>query len=168
MNDLTIMCMCEIKYPSKSAFLFLEEIRTLFHITFSKVEIENAYSYSLNATFREVLKEKMEYYNKHPATSDYKTIGSEIPLHSSSEVLSQKIDLVVQKPEKLEADFHKFSLLSQNVSHFIFTQSTYFRREIRMKRLKNIFIFIFSLVTLGYIVSVISCGGFDYPNCRSE
>lgn len=123
------MCMCEFKYPTKSAFKFLEELRTLFYITFTKEEIDNAFSYSLNGIFRNTLKEKIEFYNKNPDIKEEKITNtsnyldnSEIPMSiSSSEVLSQrgeeKINLVVTKPEKIDQIFIKpsTSLLSQNV-----------------------------------------------------
>lgn len=123
------MCMCEFKYPTKSAFKFLEELRTLFYITFTKEEIDNSYSYSLNGIFRTTLKEKIEFYNKNPDINEEKITNksnyldnSEIPMSiSSSELLSQrgeeKINLVVTKPEKIDQIFIKpsTSLLSQNV-----------------------------------------------------
>jgi hypothetical protein len=132
--------MCEIKYPTKSAFKYLEELRTLFYITFSKEEIDNAFSYSLNGAFRKTLKEKMEFYSKNPNSFIDENLNnlnylnnSDTPMAiSSSEVLSQrgedKINLVVQKSEKNDTNFIKpsYSLLSQNVRNKNFySYSTY-------------------------------------------
>lgn len=60
-NNLTYMCMCDNKIAQDTAFTYLEELKILFLDTFSKKEIEEAYSYGLNDRFKDGFKSKMVY-----------------------------------------------------------------------------------------------------------
>ena len=62
--------MCDISYPSESAFEFLKDILLLFQNKFSQDKIKDAYAYSLNKEFLPVLRSKMSYYNKNIDSSN--------------------------------------------------------------------------------------------------
>jgi hypothetical protein len=61
-SGVIYMCMCEMEYPQRIAFLYLEDIRKLFETTFDETVIEKATLYSLNP-FAQILSEKSTLYN---------------------------------------------------------------------------------------------------------
>jgi uncharacterized coiled-coil DUF342 family protein len=107
------MCLCDKTFPSETALAFLEELRATFSDSYSPKELENALAYSLNTSFKDKIKGKMEYYNKHTDVGDSITKlkkGIEDMKNSivdASDVLSQrgeKINLIVKKADSLRQE----------------------------------------------------------------
>jgi vesicle-associated membrane protein 7 len=108
------MCMSDNKYPQDTAFAFLEDIKGIFLNTFLQGAIDSAFSYSLNNQFKDTLKGKMEYYNKH-ADQPVDSIGklkkglldTKVVLMDAADELSvrgEKVNLIVKKAETLRQE----------------------------------------------------------------
>jgi uncharacterized coiled-coil DUF342 family protein len=111
------MCLCDKTYPSETALVFLEDIRKTFSDMFSPKELDNAMAYSLNTSFKDRIKGKMDYYNRNIDASDSITElrkGIEDMKNSivdASDVLSQrgeKINLIVKKADSLRQESSSF------------------------------------------------------------
>ncbi len=158
--------MCDIKYSSKTAFYYLEDIKTNFLDKFNMNAINNAISYSLNTGFVEILKNKMEYYNKNIDAGDSISILKKEVLEAHENIMNasdlistrgNKINLIVKKAETLRTESNSY-----------FENAKKIRKEIRNKRIKLILILIGFILFFGYFLSVILCGGYSYEGCRSE
>jgi vesicle-associated membrane protein 7 len=107
------MCMSDNKFPSKTAFTFLDEMKINFLQTVQPSLIDKAISYSLNSQFSDSMKAKIEYFNKNPDSQDALTqlkmnvIESQKVLLDTHEALTDrgdKINLIVRKASTLRRE----------------------------------------------------------------
>ncbi len=112
-NNITYMCMCDNKLSQDTAFAYLEEIKTLFTDTFSPKEIDSAMAYTLNDSFRDSIRGKMNYFNANLNESDKLAklkkgvIEYKDNMLQASDVLSErgeKINLIVKKADSLRGE----------------------------------------------------------------
>jgi hypothetical protein len=101
------MCMCENKYSRSSAFKFLEDLKETFFKTFTQREIDIAISYCLNSSFKETIKEKMNFYNKTEYISENDNNYDKITIKDCNtsdfdSLKASQVNLVVNKPETNE------------------------------------------------------------------
>jgi hypothetical protein len=105
--------MCDNKYPQETAFAFLEDIKSNFLTTFTQTAIESAYSYSLNNQYKDVIRGKMDYFNKNANSADsiaqlkQGLIDTKGVLMDAADVMNQrgeKINLIVKKAETLRTE----------------------------------------------------------------
>ena len=100
-NRITIMSMTDNKFNSDISFSFLEDVKDTFFNIFSYQEIDSAISYSLNSKFDNILKKKMDYYNKHFQIKNNNNNNSNLSTIDSNVCLSNenggKIALIVRK-----------------------------------------------------------------------
>jgi vesicle-associated membrane protein 7 len=165
-SNTTFMCLCEHKYPNESAFLFLEELKDLFFESFSPKEIDLAISYSLNTSFRDKLKEKLEIFNKNSPKDQISELKSVI-LDTSYSIIQAK-DVLSQREEKIHLIVKKSEMLRLESGSFYNSSKRVKRKIFRLRRVKIIIIILLILLILGYVISTIACGGFAYPNCRGD
>jgi hypothetical protein len=116
-GNLTFMCLCDKNFPRETALAFLEELRKMFSDSFSPKEVENAIAYSLNTSFKDKIKGKMEYFNRHIDVGDSISqlkkgvMDFKDDVLNASDVLSQrgeKINLIVKKAETLRQESSSF------------------------------------------------------------
>jgi vesicle-associated membrane protein 7 len=107
------MCLREKNYPSKAAFLFLEDIKDRFFQLFSEIDYRTAIPNGLNARFRETLKNRMEYFRKNYDQEDKlgelrKTLNESrneiMQTDDALSVRSEKITLIVNKAENIKTE----------------------------------------------------------------
>jgi hypothetical protein len=111
------MCLCDKQFPQETAFAFLEDLRKMFFDTFTPQQIENAIAYSLNTSFKEKIKGRMDYYNRNTNVGDSVSqlkkgvINMKDDVLDASDVLSQrgeKINLIVKKADSLRQESNSF------------------------------------------------------------
>ena len=99
--------MCDNKYPQKTAFLYLEDIKKIVFRMFTNEEIYKSFAYSFdkNKKFKNEIKDRMEYFNKNlnieslsrlnQAVLDYKE--DVIDSSQLQSILGDRINLVAIK-----------------------------------------------------------------------
>jgi hypothetical protein len=111
------MCLCDKQFPQDTAFAFLEDLRKMFLDTFSPKELENAIAYSLNTSFKDKIKGRMDYYNRNLGVGDSMTqlkkgvMDMKNDVLDASDVLSvrgEKINLIVKKADSLRQESSSF------------------------------------------------------------
>jgi len=129
-NGLTYMCMCDNKLSQETAFAYLEELKTLFHDTFTPREIEAAISYSLNDRFKDAIRGKMNYFNSNLNDSgnlaklkkgldEYK--NNILQANDILQERGEKIQIIVKKADNLRAEsVNYYSSVSKNINLFYF------------------------------------------------
>lgn len=92
--------MSDSDFPVEAETAFLIEVQRVFTTTFSNETIANAYAYSLNKDFKDILKAKMEYYNTNKENADL--IGKlKSNLHSMKDDLIDVADVLSQRGDKV-------------------------------------------------------------------
>jgi len=165
-DNLIYMTMCDSSFPSNTAFIFLEAIKNKFTQTYTNNEINNAISYSLNDTFRTNIKYKMDYFNKNKNQDEGVSKLNSGNLEYKEQIL-QAADILSKKGERVELIVKRAELI-RNESKIYFGQSRGARSDIRMRRIRYIFFFVFSIIIIAYFISVISCKGFSWQACRGD
>jgi hypothetical protein len=111
------MCLGEKQFPQETAFAFLEDLRKMFLDSFTPKELENAIAYSLNTSFKDKIKGRMDYYNRNINQGDSITqlkkgvMDMKNDVLDASDVLSargEKINLIVKKADSLRQESSSF------------------------------------------------------------
>ena len=119
------MSLCDKAFPVETAFGYLDDLRKNFTESFSPKDLENAIAYSLNSTFRDKLKGRMDYYNRNVNVGDSMTqlkkgvIDMKNDVLDASDVLTQrgeKINLIVKKADLLR---HESGTYYKNVNRYV-------------------------------------------------
>lgn len=114
-DGITYMSLCESNFPKETAFIFLEEICSLFFekFTLGDIERESAYSSLFSDNFTPVLKDKMKFYNNNPEATDNLRELKKGVLNYRDNVMKandiliergERITLVVQKADSLRQE----------------------------------------------------------------
>lgn len=112
-NGVTYMGMCNNKYPREAAFKFLEDVMAEFKKKYSPRQIQDAISFSFNDEFKVVLKDRMNYYNKHLDSRDnISTLRQGLVSYKdnvlqANELLmerGEKMNLIVRKADSLKSE----------------------------------------------------------------
>ena len=165
-NDtkITILCMCDKTYPTESAFELLKDIIILFYDKFSEEQINQAYSYSLNKEFQNVLRQKMSYYNKNIDLKRNTTI------HKLKDSLVETKDALIETTETLQERGEAINLIMKKADSLKIDSKIYFENAKKVKqRAKGCnfqyIYYILILISLCYCLASILCGGIFLPNC---
>lgn len=161
------MCMCDVKFPATSAFNFLEEIKSQFLKTFGPLDLDNAYSYSLNTSFSKEIKHKMERYNKNHEYNGDSLAKLKKGVMDQSALLLQTNELMTQRGEKINLVVKKAETLKRESENY-YSNAKKIRSMVRMRRLKILIFMLVSALFLLYVFSIAACGGFRWQNCREE
>jgi hypothetical protein len=149
------MSLCDKDYPSESAFLYLDSLRSAFLEKFSQKEIEQAIAYSLNQVFKDKLKVQMDYFNQNKSDDSVSQLKRGIndlknDVLDASGILTQrgdKINLIVKKADMLRQEssayyknvkfkfnnrLGKLEVLLNGDGLKLFYMSSYYRLYLRM------------------------------------
>ena len=129
LDQLTYLCMSDVKYPNEFAYKFLEEIKTKFLSKFTTKQVEDALAYSLNADFKDTISERMDYYNNEAEKSTEtiqklkdSIIDTKGVLLNSQELLGQrgeKVNLIVQKADLLRMETNSYLENAQKLKKYV-------------------------------------------------
>jgi hypothetical protein len=112
--------MCEKEFKRSKALEFLEDLRLSFSNYFPKSIIEKAITFSLQDSFQNTLKEKIDYYeniNKEALNYHIKDRDSQLDMSITSGMPIEKIKLIVKKPNESIIFKTKDSFYDKQVSH---------------------------------------------------
>lgn len=162
-SDFTFLTFCEKGYDAKLAFDFLEKIKSLFFNKYSESELESAIAYSLDYSFKPILKEQMKSYNNSDNIKakieqlKQSVVEQKNLIFEANDALmerGEKINIIVQKAEQLANDSNSFALAAKKVK----------KRE-RWKRIKWSIIITVSILVVAYVIAAIVCKGPHFPDC---
>ena len=161
--NLTYLCMCENTFPYQSAFEFLEGVRDDFEHTYTADAIASAYAYTFNKDFGNVLENKMHLYN---ATINVPPTNQSLPLQKAHENVLHFDDLAKpsNRDDKAALIVKRFKLSDEDGQSFLEGALKVRKRLTRKKKRRYVTILLMLLV-IGYLMSVVVCGGVALPRC---
>lgn len=114
-QGITFLCMSDDDTKRRIAYAFLDNIKKLWRERFGAVE-HSAIAFSLNELFSPVLRQRMEFFNTNPNADNFGVVQAKIDvvkdvmIENIDRVLDrgEKIDLLVQKTDRLNQDAFRF------------------------------------------------------------
>eukprot|EP00478_Filoreta_tenera_P001358 GABV01001379.1.p1 GENE.GABV01001379.1~~GABV01001379.1.p1 ORF type:complete len:239 (+),score=93.91 GABV01001379.1:138-854(+) len=162
-NGMTYLCMTDEETGRVLPFKFLDDIEKRFVSTYGD-RAKTAIAYSLRGDFGPVLRTQMEYYNtsrrehdKLEQVKDEVDAVKGIMINNIESVLErgEKIELLVDKSEKLEGDARRFKKSARRFKNHMWWQNV------------KVMLLIFIIVALAiYFILAMFCG-FDV-SCGSS
>lgn len=164
-SGICYLCMSDDKNKHRLPYAFLDDLKNLFLQQFGLDYAQSAIAFSLNEEFSEIIRQRMEYYNSGGSVDNIDTLKSQID--EVKEGMVQNIEKVLERGEKIELLVDKTDRLNQQAFRFEST-SRNLRRQMYLRRVRNIgFLIVFGLL-LVFILAAQGCGGFDFHNCRKH
>lgn len=115
-DGITFLCMSEEDAKRRIAFAFLEDVMSLWREKFRSIE-QTALAFSLNDAFSPVLKQRIDYYSTNQSTTDNIT-RVQAQIESVKDVMVENIEKVLERGEKIELLVDKTDKLNQQAYKF--------------------------------------------------
>ena len=94
-NGITFLCMTDAGMKRRTAFAFLEDIKTIWRERYSSIE-QSALPFSMNELFSPILQLKMTVYSsKSPPTDKLTQVQTQ--LDAVKEVMVENIDQILER-----------------------------------------------------------------------
>ena len=122
-NAVTFLCMADESSKRRIPFAFLEDVKNRFTSTYGD-KAHTAIAFAMNEDFARVLKKQMDFYNTNPAANNIERVKNQIDevkdvmVENIEKVLErgEKIELLVDKTDRLNQQAFKFEKTSRQVS----------------------------------------------------
>lgn len=166
-NEICYLCMSDEKNKHRIPFAFLEDTKQNFLMKFGLEAAQQAIAFAMNEEFKDLLHERMQYYNSEEADRSIDNIGNvKSQIDEVRDVMVQNIERVLERGEKIELLVDRTDQLNQQAFRFESTSRS-LRRTLywRQMRCRAIIVFV-SLVTLWF--ASISICGFNYSLCKTS
>lgn len=161
-DGVTYMCMAEENSKRRIPFAFLTEVKDRFQAAYSRDAIQKAIAFGMNQDFSKVLSGQLTYFNTNPDADNFGRIRGQIDevkgimVQNIERVLErgEKIDLLVDKTEALNASASKFKKSAKRVS------SVMWWKNCKMKIIIAVLILAFI-----YFILALACKGPTLKGC---
>ena len=163
-GGIVFLCMCEDEKTTKKriAFGFLENIQELWRNSISENIEMTAAAFAMQESFQPVLAREMEKFNNSPDSFD-NIAKVKLQIESVKEVMSENIDNLLERGEKIELLVDRTDRL--NEQSFKFERSTRtLKRHMLYKKLKMYALIFFLLGLFALFLSMVICGP-DFKEC---
>jgi vesicle-associated membrane protein 7 len=159
-GGMTFLCMATEEKMRRKTFAFLEDIIKIWREKYGAIE-QTALAFSLNDSFGPILKQKMEYYSSNQPVDKIAVVQAEID--SVKDIMVENIDKLLERGEKIELLVDKTDRLNQQAFKFEKT-SRNLKNEIWCQGVRNkcIIVTIIALIIL-FIVAMIC--GINFSQC---
>ena len=160
-NRIIYLCMSDESTKRRIAFGFLEDMKQRFVDTYGE-RAQTAIAFAMSNDFGKIIQKQMEYFNTTSADSFAQVHNKlddvkNVMVKNIEMVLErgEKLELLVDKADKLSAEAFKFERQSKSLKHAMF-----------WRRIK-LFALIFVVVALViWIITAIACD-IDYSKCKN-
>jgi vesicle-associated membrane protein 7 len=162
-NGMTFLCMASDDTRRRITFSFLEDVMETWRKAYSNIE-QTALAFSLNDVFGPILKQKMDHFSNNPNSDNIAVVQARID--SVKDIMVENIDQVLQRGEKIELLVDKTEQLNATAYKFEKTSRT-LKNELYWRAIRNkVIIFVIVLLVIFFIV-VMACG-IDFKGCSKE
>jgi vesicle-associated membrane protein 7 len=159
--------MSDEKNKHRIPFAFLEDMKNNFIMTFGLENAQTAIAFAMNEDFKNVINERMEYYNSDQAERSIDNIGAvKSQIDEVKDVMVQNIERVLERGEKIELLVDKTDRLNQQAFRFE-SSSRALRRAMWWKKMRCYAIIGVVTILVIYAASVSLCG-FDFHHCKAN
>jgi len=164
-NDgLVYLCMASEAFGRRIPFAFLEDIKSKFRGTYGQ-RGHDAIAFAMQSDFSRVLDKQMDYFSNNANADKIKKLQEgidevkNIMINNIDRVLErgEKIELLLDKTEQLQATSAGFKKASTNLANYFW-----------WKNVKIWAVIGCVVVILGLIIMAIACGGPSLPKCVSH
>lgn len=161
-NNIIYMCMCDDMNKRRIPFGFLEDIKQRFKATYGE-RAQTALAFAMSDEFGRTMQKQMDFYNG-PSADTFAEVNSKlddvknIMVQNIEMVLErgEKLELLVDKTEKLQAQAFKFQVSSRQLKNAMFW------RRVKL----SILIFLVIAIII-WIITAIACG-ITYVKCKKQ
>jgi hypothetical protein len=118
-NGICYLCMSDEKNKHRIPFGFLEDMKTKFLTKFGMEAAQSAIAFAMNEDFKNIIAERMEFYNSEQADKGLDNIGVvKSQIDEVKDVMVQNIEKVLERGEKIELLVDKTDRLNQQAFRF--------------------------------------------------
>ncbi|RHZ63262.1 hypothetical protein Glove_330g35 [Diversispora epigaea] len=161
-DGLTYMCMADDSFGRRIPFLFLQDIKERFLVTYSKDRATTAVPYGMNE-FSKVIQKQMEHFSDVSHADRIKKVHGEI--EQVKDVMTRNIEQVLERGERIEILVDKTDNLNQQAFAFK-KRSTALKRSMWWKNTKLLILLVFVIILITYFVISSACGFPTWAGCR--
>lgn len=141
-------------------FLFLEDMKERF-LTAYGTQAQTAIAYAMTNEFGKVIQKQMDYFNNNHVDT-IASINNKID--DVRNIMVQNIDMVLERGEKLELLVDKADKLQAEAFKFE-RQSRSLKSAMFWRRVKLVTLIFFVVAIIIWIITVAICG-IDYKTCK--
>lgn len=163
-DGITFLCMATDDQKRRTAFDFLEEIKSAWREKYGSVE-KTALAFSLDGDFKPVLQSKMMFYSANNPESD-QILKINQRIDSVKDVMIENIDKVLESREKIELLVDKSEVLSQHAYKFEKSSRT-LKNDLWCKGVRNKCIMGTVAILIVLFVLAMVCGH-DFHSCGAN
>eukprot|EP01015_Nassula_variabilis_P003901 TRINITY_DN1266_c0_g1_i11.p1 TRINITY_DN1266_c0_g1~~TRINITY_DN1266_c0_g1_i11.p1 ORF type:complete len:220 (+),score=18.59 TRINITY_DN1266_c0_g1_i11:62-721(+) len=160
-DDFSYLCMTEIKFERRLAFLFLQHIREAFLEKYAESERRDAIQYALNNSFSNTIRQKMHQFNTDPPD---KLMKLKTDLNDAKNIMVENIDKLLEREERLDILVKKTANMNTMATN-IKKKSTEVKRQAQWRSIRLKIIIVLIVLIVIYLVLSIICGGFALKGC---
>lgn len=148
------MCITDDEFERRRAFLFLEEIKQRFLVTYG-ARVQTALPYAMNSEFAQVLAGQMKFYTESRDIDNISRLQGEVS--DVKDILVKNIEHLATRGEKLELLINKTETLNTSAVTFKTTSRT-LARSLWWKNVKIIGAIVVAVGASIYIIGAMACG----------
>ena len=166
-NDslITILCATDLNYPSSTAYDFLIDLVNIFRKEYKEEEIRQAYSYAYNKSFKNIIKQKVNYYNTNLDSKDLTNLDRlKDSLIDMKNNLLDTVEHLSKRENQLSHNVDKAADLEKETDDLLINARKAKKVEINNSPYKKLIPIIITIVVV-YCILAIMCGGARMPNC---
>jgi vesicle-associated membrane protein 7 len=167
-NQIHYIAITDPETPARTAYGFLEDMKTKFKSTFAGSSANYPKGAELNPTacakFSPQIAASIRMFNENPDSDKIGKVKAQI--EGVRQVMLQNIDDILERGEKIDNLVCATDELQQTANTFE-DRSRTLKREMIIRNLKILAAIIIALLILSLIISWIACG-IDYKKCKSD
>lgn len=166
-NGICYLCMSDELNKHRIPYAFLNDMKERFTFKFGNDEPQTAIAFSMNEEFSKIISERMEFYNSDAADMTLDNIGAvKSQIEDVKGIMVQNIEKVLERGEKIELLVDKTDRLNQQAFKFE-SSSRNLRRSLYWKRMRCYIFAGFFGVLFIYFAAASLCG-FDFHRCHAK
>jgi len=167
-NGICYLCMSDELRKHRIPYAFLQDMKQRFVARYGSDIPQTAIAFSMNDEFSTVIQERMDFYNSDEADHTVDNIGAvKSQIEDVKGVMVENIEKVLERGEKIELLVDKTDRLNQQAFKFE-SSSRNLRRTLYWRKMRG-YMFVGAGVTLLLYLAMVSlCGGFGMKKCFSH
>ena len=162
-SGICYMCMSDVTDRHRVPYSFLRDMREAFVNRYGFEAPLTAIAFSFNEEFSRFIQNRMEYYNGGGSADNIDHVKSQI--EDVKGVMVQNIEKVLERGEKIELLVDKTDRLNQQAFKFE-SSSRNLRRHLYWRKVRCIAFATVAATLLVFFIVASFCGGLDFHKCR--
>jgi vesicle-associated membrane protein 7 len=164
-NGICYLCMSDEVHKHRIPYAFLQDMKNRFIARYGTEIPQTAIAFSMNDEFAKVIKDRMDFYNSDEAEHTVDNIGAvKSQIEDVKGVMVQNIEKVLERGEKIELLVDKTDRLNQQAFKFE-SSSRNLRRTLYWRKMRGYVCMGVAVTIIIYLAMVSLCGGFSMHKC---